>query len=133
MFEGLCRLEQISGSNCGVKSCGKATDRIRTGDLRFTKPPAESASFETCDSYNAANGSVGVTAGNSIVDGTSLPINTIIDAELRRVVMTWPSLPEPIRRAVLALVDTVPSVTGTGTPANGRDNEGFGDDAESER
>jgi hypothetical protein len=35
---------------------------------------------------------------------------------------------------VLALVDTVPTVTGTETPADGHDNEGFGDsDAEGEQ
>ena len=49
------------------------------------------------------------------------------DPELRRVVAAWPTLLDPIRRAVLALVDTVSGVTGTETPADADANGGFGD------
>jgi len=49
------------------------------------------------------------------------------DAELQAVMATWPALPEPVRRAVMALVGTVTSVTVTKTPIFGGANWGFGD------
>ena len=49
------------------------------------------------------------------------------DPDFRRVVAGWPTLPEPIKAAVMALVNSVTSVTGTETPADGRKNRGFGD------
>ena len=55
------------------------------------------------------------------------PAIALADSELRHVVAAWPVLPEPIRRAVLALVGTVTNVTGTETPLDGHDNGGFGD------
>jgi hypothetical protein len=36
---------------------------------------------------------------------------------LRSVATAWPALPDPIRRAVMALVGTVTSTTTTKTPA----------------
>lgn len=41
------------------------------------------------------------TEGNFASDATAEPI----DAELARIVDAWGSLPEPIRRALLAMVD----------------------------
>jgi hypothetical protein len=38
-------------------------------------------------------------------DGDGLPTST--DPDLARLVAAWPMLPEPIRRAVLALIDSV--------------------------
>ena len=40
------------------------------------------------------------------------------DPDLAAVVRAWGTLPEPIRRAVLALVGTVTSITITKTPAD---------------
>jgi len=49
------------------------------------------------------------------------------DPELRRVTAAWPMLPEPIKAAVLALVDTVSGVPGTETPTHTGATPGFGD------
>jgi hypothetical protein len=82
---------------------------------------------EPIDSYGALNGSDGKSDGSSIADSPHLPTNGSTDDELQVVVDAWPALPWLIRRAVLALVDSVTTVTGTETPANGHEKGGFGD------
>lgn len=47
------------------------------------------------------------------------PESTPVDPDLQRLVNAWPTLPEPIRAAVLALVGTGPSGTETETPTDG--------------
>jgi len=62
----------------------------------------------------------GIRTPREIPGNTALPEQggaesgalTIADAELARLVAAWPTLPEPIRRAVLALVNSA-------TPAGG--------------
>lgn len=54
--------------------------------------------------------------------------------DLAAVVATWPKLPEPIRRAIMALVGCGTGITTTETSTDSACNGGFGDgDTESER
>ena len=50
-----------------------------------------------------------------------------MDADLQRVVAAWPDLPDPIRRAVMALVGTATSSTTTEATTDGDDSGGSGD------
>jgi hypothetical protein len=99
--------------------CENAPDRIRTYDLRFRKPLTDSATLATADTCASqiSNPAYSPTS----CDGDHL------NADLRRVVSAWNAMSDPIRRAVLALVDSVTSVTGTETSAGERAKSGFGD------
>ncbi len=106
---------------------GTATGGTRTRNLRFTKQPDENVTHDVYDSYDACVESAGKSAGKTLDVSGPPPAIPINDAELAAVVAAWPALPEPIRRAVLALVGSVAAVAETKTPAGGHPNGGFGD------
>ena len=66
----------------------KAADRIRTGDLRFTKA-AEKTQNDCRSNELRSNPEIGATP----------------DPQLEAVIAAWPTLPAAIRRAMLALIE----------------------------
>ena len=56
----------------------------------------------------------GQSAAGGAKSGAVSPDRSATDADLARIVAAWPTLPEPIRRAVLALIDmTLPETPGS--------------------
>jgi hypothetical protein len=88
-------------------------------DAELGNQPGACVSGEETDTYSNATD----TPAHS---PDSCGATALDDAELRSVVAAWPALPEPIRRAVMALVGTVTSNTTTKTPADANSNAGFG-------
>ncbi len=84
---------------------GKATGRIRTDNLRFTNQPGGSVTSENVASYNAAAVGAGSTAGSCDGASVTTPAQAVNDADLAAIVAAWPTLPDAIRRAVMALVN----------------------------
>ena len=78
--------------------CGrKATRRTRTDDLSFTKARGDSATNDdsrTCDGDSATPSSSPSSSG----------ANPPLDDDLRRLMDAWPTLPEPLRAGILAIV-----------------------------
>ena len=93
-----------------------APGRIRTCDRRIRNPVSRSITNAGADTYNGPSDA-------PTLNPTSWGADRPVDPDLRRVVDAWPTLPEPIRRAMLALVG---SVTTTETPADGHGDAGFG-------
>ena len=112
-----------------ARTDGKATGRIRTDDLRFTKQPDAIVTHDAGDSCNPCAEGAGKSAGNLLDRSALPPAIPIDDAELASVVAAWPALPTAIRRAVLALVGSVTGDAETETPTGGHEIGGFGDGA----
>ena len=96
-----------------------AGDGIRTHDVQLGNQSGACVSDEETDTYSDAKDAPAYSPD-------SCGATAFDDAELRSVVAAWPALPEPIRRAVMALVGTVTSNTTTKTPADVHGNAGFG-------
>ena len=88
-------------------------------EQRFCKPQVDSLSDVNTDVYSSPSAA-------PAYNPDSCNGNPSCDADLRRVVDAWPDLTEPIRRAVLTLVD---ALTITDTPAHASESRGFGDDS----
>jgi len=102
--------EQSDAMRRGAEGGRKAGDGIRTHDVQLGKQFPPCASGEERVAYrNASN--------NPACSSDSCAVTTLHDDELRCVAAAWPALPEPIRRAVMALVGSVVSNTTTKTPA----------------
>ena len=78
--------------------CLKATLRTRTGDLSFTKAQAASAKPIT----KVVCGSAAATPSSS---PGSRDENRPLDDDLRRLIDAWPTLPDPVRAGIAAMVE----------------------------
>jgi len=58
------------------------------------------------------------------LDGSSNGSSNPTDVDLGRVIAAWPSLPAPLRAAMLALIQSAASTTGNAPGASGRANNG---------
>jgi hypothetical protein len=91
--------QQENGVSQGLQS---GEIGIRTRDAGF---PTYRISNPALDFPNSANGQVLATTAERVLP-TCLPKTAENDLDLRAVVEAWPTLPEHIRAAVLALVGT---------------------------
>ena len=83
-----------------------ATRRTRTDDLSFTKARDDSATNDdsrTCDGDSATPSSSPGSRAN----------NRPLDDDLRHLIDAWPTLPEPVRAGILAMVK---ATVGPGEP-----------------
>ncbi len=75
-----------------------ATRETRTSDLSFTKAPGDSVSGEESN-----------ICGGDSTDTSSSPGsrggNPALDDHLRGLIDAWPTLPEPMRAGILAMVE----------------------------
>jgi len=105
-----------------------ATGRIRTDDLRFTKPLHVSVSDGLTSTYDsdAASVSKGVSNPSGIGPSADVPSGgfgvpdsppeAITDADLAAVVAAWPMLPEAVRARIVGMVEAVATMN-AGTSA----------------
>ena len=97
----------------------KAGDGIRTHDVQLGNQSGACVSGQYKNTYSKPTDAPAHSPD-------SCGAMAFDDSELRSVVAAWPTLPEPIRRAVLALVGTVASSTTTKTPGDVHGEAGFG-------
>ena len=79
-----------------------AGDGIRTHDVQLGKQPGSNVTDDSADTCECQ-------AAGPAYSPDSCGATAFADAELRSVVTAWPVLPEPIRRAIMALVGAVAS------------------------
>src|SRR5262249_27628616 len=91
-----------SSGEGGIRTLG----RVAPTPVFETRPrPTEGAVTEsTSDDGHSRFAHPFAQSGQASPPGTPTP--PVVDPDLRRVLDAWPSLSEPIRRAVLALVDS---------------------------
>ncbi len=75
----------------------KAGERIRTADVQLGKQRAIDTTQESVSTYKSSNPAI---ASNPDTSDEKTPLNP----ELQAIIEAWPSLPEPLRAAVLAIV-----------------------------
>ena len=75
-------------------------DWIRTSDLRAMNPPADSATIDTAESYK---GSMSTPSNSPSSSGAQEQM----EHDLRHLVDSWPTLPEPIRAGIMAMVHAI--------------------------
>ena len=90
-------------------------------EQRFCKPQVDLTTQVCAESYSDSSAPPTYTP-------TSCTPTQPDDSDLQEIIAAWPALPAALRRAMLALVDAVSSVTGTETPAGDPSNGGFGDE-----
>ena len=81
----------------------KATCRTRTGDLRFTKPLPPVVSGEHTGSCKHSNASTSSSPSSCAQE----PSKT--DPDLAKLIDAWPTLPEPVKAGIRAMVDAARS------------------------
>jgi hypothetical protein len=74
-----------------------AGEGIRTLDNQHGKLRAQSISADVAPSYDDGSGGVSLSVSSAVQN----------DADLRRVVTAWPTLPESVRAGIVAMVDTL--------------------------
>ncbi len=93
-IRGLTPPARLPELNCQVRPVGfePTTTRLKVSNARIATPDDDSTLRQT-DSAGAVPGAVtGESEGGT-------------DPELARILAAWPTLPEPLRRAMLAMID----------------------------
>ena len=94
-------------------SCDKATRETRTRDLSFTKARGHSTTHDqtgACESRSATPSSSPSSSGG----------NPPLNDDLRGLIDAWPSLPEPVRVGIVAMVRAARSTRPPAEFAEGR-------------
>jgi len=82
-----------------------ATGRIRTDDLRFTKPQDDSVSSEVSSTYDGAPSTPSIIPSTRIENAArTAPTCVQDDDELRDVISAWPTMPHAVRAGIMAMV-----------------------------
>jgi len=92
--------QKIIGAHGVLPASQRVGDRTRTGDIQIHSLTIAGLN---CNSSNTSDNPPGKVAPQLAPKSADLPKT---DPELQRVMAAWPELPDAIKRAILALVET---------------------------